>query len=296
MCLVLCLAASACDITEVTITELEPNVVVEAFANIRPAGGGTVIALLHGSIGVPDKDPNGPEAVVRVLAENGAEVLLTEAADNLCTYGEYPPDPADPRRCYIATLDPTFVQPSDRLVLQVDLVGGGRIDGGTQVPAAFELIQPSGGATCPVANGALGFVWTPSEGTWYYTTEVLLTGVAADLLSLGVQDPPDSVLFSAIAVSQSDTVVTWPDDFFMEGELDFASEVNTLVEEGMQPQWVALAYVAAMDANFTNWIRVGGFHPSGDVHIPSLRGAGTGVFGSSVVLEQRIAGSASGCN
>ena len=298
LCLLTGLTAGACELTEVTITELEPNVVVEAYANIRPAGGGTIIALLHGSVGIPGIDPDGPEAVVRVLAESGAEVTLAEAADEECIIGDAPPDPADPRRCYATTVDPSFVQPSDRLVLQVDVVGGGRIEGGTRVPAAFELIQPNGDGVCTVATGALDFIWTQSEGTWYYVTSIELSGIAPDLLSLGVRDPADSAIVSAIAVSQSDTVVTYPDDFFLDvysDDLGYTSELNSLIGEGMQPHWVASAYITGIDRNYTNWVRGGGFHPSGTIRIPSLRGAGTGVFGSSVVLEHRIAGSASGC-
>ena len=298
MCLALGLAAGACDLTEVTITELEPNVVVEAYAHIRPAGGGTIFALLHGSVGVPDKNPDGPEAVVRVLAEDGAAVLLAEAADELCIHGDVPPDAADPRRCYAATVNPSFVQPSDHLVLQVDVEGGGRIEGGTQVPAAFDLMQPNGGGVCTVATGALDFTWTQSEGTWYYVTSIELSGIAPDLLSLGVQDPVDSVIVSAIGVSQSDTAVVYPDDFFLdvdEDDFDYTAELNAVIDEGMQPHWVASAYITAIDRNYTNWIRGGGFHPSGTIRVPSLRGAGTGVFGSSVVLTQRIAGDPSGC-
>lgn len=298
MSLLLGLTVGACDLTEVTITELEPNVVVEAYAHIQSGGGGTIFALLHGSVGIPGQDPDGPEAVVRVLAENGTEVLLTEAADEECVYGDDPTDPADPRRCYAATVTPAFVQPSDRLVLQVDVVGGGRIEGGTQVPAEFELIDPNGGGACTVATGALDFIWTQSEGTWYYVTSMELSGIAPDLVSLGTEDPADTAIVSAIAVSQSDTVVTFPDDFFLDvysDDLGYTTELRAVVDEGIQPHWVASAYVTAIDRNYTNWVRGGGFHPSGTIRIPSLRGAGTGVFGSSVVLERRIAGSASGC-
>ncbi len=297
LCLLLCLSAGACELTEVTITEIEPNVVVEALARIRPEGGGTIIALLHGSVGAPGIDPDGPEATVRVLADDGAEVLLTEAADEACIYGDAPPDPADPRRCYVTTVDPGFVQPSDRLVLQVDLVDGGRIEGGTQVPETFEMVQPNGGA-CAVVAGALDFVWTQSEGTWYYVTTIELSGIASDLSALGVQNPVDSVVYSSIAVSQSDTAVAYPDDFFLdadEDDFDYTAALNTLVDDGIQPDWVASVYVTAADRNLTNWVRGGAFHPSGTVRIPSLRGAGTGFFGSNVVVGQRIAGDASGC-
>lgn len=297
LCLLLGLSAGACELTEVEITEIEPNVVIEAYAQIRPEGGGTIIVLLHGSVGVPGMDPDGPEATVRVLAEDGAEVLLPEAVDEECVYGDAPPDPADPRRCYSAAVDPSFVQPSDRLVLQIDLVDGGRIEGGTQVPGAFELVQPNGGA-CTVVTGALDFIWSQSEGTWYYVANVELSGIASDLMALGVQNPADSVVYSSIAVSQSDTVVAYPDDFFLdanEDDFDYTSALNTLVSDGIQSNWVAVVNVTAADRNLTNWVRGGGFHPSGTVRIPSLRGAGTGFFGSSVVLEQRIAGDASGC-
>jgi hypothetical protein len=294
MCLTLCVAAGACDLEEVAITGLEPSVVVEAFARIRPAGGGTIFALLHGSVGVPDQNPDGPEAVVRVLAEGGVEVLLSESPDEECTYGDEVPDPADPRRCYTATLDPSFVQPSERLVLQVDVVGGGRIEGGTQVPAAYGLVQPSDEA-CTVITGPVEFVWTSSDGTWVYFADILLTGIASDLESLGVESPSDSAAFDAARVSQNDTTVTFPDGFFITDDLDYPAELTTVVEAGMQPGWVAQTYITATDRNFANWIRDQVFHPSGTVRIPSLVGEGTGVFGSSVVLEQRIAGDPSGC-
>jgi hypothetical protein len=40
--------------------------------------------------------------------------------------------------------------------------------------------------------------------------------------------------------------------------------------------------VAAADRNYVNWVRGGNFNPSGLVRVPSVRGDGTGVFGSIV--------------
>jgi hypothetical protein len=119
--------------------------------------------------------------------------------------------------------------------------------------------------------------------------------VSTDLASLGVENPSDSAAFEAVRVSETDTTVTFPDGFFITDDLDYPAELTTVVEAGMQPGWVASTYVVAIDRNFANWIRDQGFNPSGTVRIPSLVGEGTGVFGSSVVLEQRIAGDPSGC-
>jgi len=59
--------------------------------------------------------------------------------------------------------------------------------------------------------------------------------------------------------------------------------------------WALGTANVAIDRNFANWIRDQVFHPGGTVRIPSLVGEGTGVFSSSVGLEERIAADASGC-
>ena len=286
------LVLGACDLTETSITEPLPNVVVEAYVRIHPGDNGFVFALIHGSVGVVGANPDGPEALVRVVAESGAEVVLTENP-GACFYGPGP-DP-DPRRCYAARLDPGFARPLDRLVLEVDVVGGGRIEGGTNVPGVFEWAQPGGGDACAVATGEVTLSWTQSENSWAYLADVLVEGLAPGLIALGVDNPSDTADFAGLTVSSADTAISFPEDFRNDDDFPYEQPLNTLMEGGMRPGWVASVYVVAIDRNFTNWVRQGVFNPSGTVRIPSLRGAGTGVFGSSVVLARRIAGSPNGC-
>lgn len=292
--LALSLVAGACDLTEVSLTEPEPNVVVEAYARILPAGGGSIFAFLHGSVGVIGANSHGPEALVRVVAENGTEVILDKAPTKQCTYGSSP-DP-DPGRCYAGTLAANFVRPSDRLVLKVDVLGGGLIEGGTTVPGSFGWTQPTGSEACMVTTGPVEFGWTPSDDTWAYIVDVMLTGVAPGLISLGVDNPSDSAVFNGLTISRDETTIAFPEDFSIDDGSDYEWPLARLVEDGIQPGWAMHAYVMAIDRNFTNWVRGdAGFNPSGIVRIPSLRGEGTGVFGSGVLLTRRIAGSPSGC-
>jgi len=46
----------------------------------------------------------------------------------------------------------------------------------------------------------------------------------------------------------------------------------------------AAVTIAAADRNYVNWERGGNFNPSGAVRVASIRGGGTGVFGSMVPL------------
>jgi hypothetical protein len=283
---------SACDLTETSITEPQANVVVEAFVRVYPGENGFAFALIHGSVGVPGANPDGPEALVRLVAESGAEVVLTQNP-RACIHGPGP-EP-DPRRCYAARLDPGFARPLDRLVLEVDVVGGGRIEGGTVVPGAFEWAQPSGGDACAVATGEVMLSWTQSENSWAYLADVLVEGLAPGLTALGVENPLDEASYAGLTVTSADTAISFPEDFSSDDDFYYEQPLSDLIEGGMQPGWIAEVWVVAIDRNFTNWVRQGVFNPSGNVRIPSLRGAGTGVFGSSVVLERRIAGSPDGC-
>jgi len=124
---------------------------------------------------------------------------------------------------------------------------------------------------------------------------MMLSGVGAPLSALGVVDPADSLALFGVTVSRSDTAIGFPEDFQIDDDIDYELPATQVIEGGLGAGMAARAYVAAIDRNTTNWIRDQVFNPSGQVRIPSLRGDGTGVFGSSVVIERRLASAPSGC-
>src|SRR6056297_3052188 len=97
---------------------------------------------------------------------------------------------------------------------------------------------------------------------------------------------PYTTLFRS--VSAADTTIGFPAEFgvFDRGSIDtdIAVRLQRRIPEGVASD----VAITAVDRNYTNWVRGGNFNPSGQVRIPSVRGQGTGYFGSSVVREFQI--------
>jgi len=68
---------------------------------------------------------------------------------------------------------------------------------------------------------------------------------------------------------------------FDRGSID--QDVAVRLQRGIPGGLVTNVAITAVDRNYTNWVRGGNFNPSGQVRIASVRGEGTGYFGSSVV-------------
>ena len=62
---------------------------------------------------------------------------------------------------------------------------------------------------------------------------------------------------------------------------DLDSDLAVRLQRGLPVGASAEVSITAVDRNYVNWQRGGNFNPSGVVRVPSLRGAGTGVLGST---------------
>ena len=65
-------------------------------------------------------------------------------------------------------------------------------------------------------------------------------------------------------------------------------DVAVALQRGLPDSTSALVTVTAVERNWVNWARGGTFNPSGQVRVPSVRGDGTGVFGSALIRAFRV--------
>jgi len=95
----------------------------------------------------------------------------------------------------------------------------------------------------------------------------------------------DALKLQGLAISAADTSIVFPRQFGLFERADLDNELAVLLQQGLPAGVVARVEVAALDRNYTNWVRQGTFNPSGLVRIPSLAGDGTGVFAAYVTDE-----------
>jgi hypothetical protein len=101
---------------------------------------------------------------------------------------------------------------------------------------------------------------------------------------VGIDVTEDPLVLLGLSISREDTTIVFPGEFgvFDRGDLD--RDLLAFLQRGLPAGASASVVVTAGDRNYVNWVRGGGFNPSGQVRLPSLSGiGGTGVFGSQVV-------------
>lgn len=91
------------------------------------------------------------------------------------------------------------------------------------------------------------------------------------------------MLLFGLSISNQDTTVLFPSEFGLFQRFDEGLTAALIaIQTGLPPGVVADVTVAAADRNYVNWERGGNFNPSGLIRVASIRGAGTGTFGSLV--------------
>ena len=278
---------SGCALTEVTVTEAEDVVIVEAQLTVNLEDDGTdrldVYAYLHRTLSARRAD-EVEGATVRVSGASGGVVHL-ELADSggaCLTYDEDEPN-EDVGSCYAASASPSPFAPREIVELQVVLAGGGTLTGVSQIPDAFSFIglsQEDGQCRLePDTN--YRFRWTEAAGTWSYLSDAWIEGLPEALAGRDVE-APDSLYLTGFAIGEKDTDVLFPDEY---GLFDFGEEADAellrILDDGLpRGSWAEVAF-AATDRNWVNWARGGNFNPSGIIRIPSVFGDGTGFFGTA---------------
>ncbi|HEX6558784.1 MAG TPA: hypothetical protein VF021_04960, partial [Longimicrobiales bacterium] len=185
--------------------------------------------------------------------------------------------------CY--TTDPAVraeISAGETYSLRITLADGAVLTGTTHVPGDFRITRPAA-ATCALpARDTLTIQWTSAPGTWVYAAETSLRGLRPYFAQQNI-DVDDPLRLFGLSASAQDTTILFPTEFglFQRFDVDL-TEVLAALQDGLPASVVADVVVAAADRNYVNWERGGDFNPSGAIRIPSIRGAGTGVFGSLV--------------
>lgn len=273
LALAIALVAGACDIQEITLAESEDIVIAEI--TLR-AGDSVQTALLHRTLqnGMPGP---APAAEIRIRNRSGTELTFAPGALDRCAL-----DPAITGRCYVSAGNYPIIA-GETYTLRIELADGGVMTGTTTVPQPFQLLRPTA-ATCNLApNTTFEIAWTQSPNAWVYVSETLLFGLSAALAAQGITLEDDPLRLFGLSLSDRDTTVVFPTGFGLFQRFDSElTKALVAIQNGLPPGIAAQVLVAAADRNYVNWERGGNFNPSGLVRVASIRGDGTGVFGSIV--------------
>ena len=277
---------AGCTLTEITTAAAEDIVVVEALVQRRGEANPTpsrISVFLHRTVqgeGGLSEPVDGAE--VQVVRPGGAVIDLRPADRNQCVVSA----PINGTgSCYVSgAAEARAVQPGERLELRVRTARGEAIEAVSVVPGAFDLATADDAATCRVdPDDPLEVVWSASEGAWSYLNEIEIGGLPDALPDLGDIEIPDPLFLLGLSISATDTTIVAPNEFGILDRFDLDQPLALELQEGFPSGSRATISISAVDRNYVNWVRSGGFNPSGQVRVPSVRGDGTGFFGTGVV-------------
>lgn len=280
------IALGGCELSQVTLAESRDVVVAEVMIQVGQTSN-RVAGFLHRSRteGVAG---TVPDADVRITTARGDVIQLLQTGVEECLILPERTDPV-PGTCYEAgPLESLRLGPGDSLALTVDLADGSRLTGETVIAGDFEIRSPLHPACALPPGETREILWTSSEGAWAYVNETRIEGLRNALAGRGVDVETDPLDLLGVSVSAADTTIVFPSEFGVFERFDLDRELAILLQEGLPAGTSAIVLVAAADRNWVNWVRGGDFNPSGEIRVPSIRGDGTGVFGSVVVRSVRF--------
>lgn len=266
---------SGCDLRVITIEEPEEMVVVELLLR---ADDPEQFAWLHRTGGSSDR--RVPDAHIVVSSAQGA-IEFSPISVSSCLEDR----PADELAgsCYVALTDTLRIEPGSTYQLRITLPGGKTLTGVTTVPEQFAIREPADRVCSVEPHTNFELVWTQSATAWIYAAETELVGIRPPLQLIGIDVPRDPLPLFGLSAARNDTSIALPREFGLFNRFDpDVTEALVVLQQGLPPGVVARTHIAAADRNYVNWVRGGSFNPSGTVRIPSVFGAGTGVFGSLV--------------
>lgn len=279
------LASASCELAEITVAPTEPVLVVDALLQLVEDDEARILVVLHRTLGSSSADVTG--ATVTLRFEDGEFLQVPERMDDGPCISTGPPDGAG--TCYQIAVSGLRFEAGARIDLDVRTAEGERLEGFTTVPGPFDWVRPTegDGPGSPVCVQPpwtpLPLEWTRSEGAWAYLAEVEIAGIRNALALEGIEILEDPLYLLGLSVSAGDTTITLPTEFGLFDRFDLDRDVAVALQRGLPVRTLSTVTVAAVDRNFVNWVRGGNFNPSGTVRIPSVRGDGTGFFGSSRV-------------
>ncbi|MFO7893269.1 MAG: DUF4249 family protein [Longimicrobiales bacterium] len=278
------MASAACELTSVEEIEPEDVVVVEAY--LRP--GGTQEVFVHRTLPGQDGSLRVDGATVELVGADGrggerrSRLQVTNTTEECASPAALLGGPAG--TCYLGLFS---ASPNQEYGLEVTTADGRRLEGTTTMPGDFGIRVPTAD-TCSLETDRLDITWTQAEGAWSYQVVARFTGLAEGLAALGVEDPPDELELTGLAIGRADTTIVFPNEFGVFDRFTMDPAVLLALQQGLPGGASADIVVAAGDENFVNWVRGGNFNPSGQVRVPSIVGDGTGVFGSLVTRRVTV--------
>jgi len=273
------LATTGCELQEVTVVDIEDVLVAEVFVNIHqdPAED-EIVAVVHRTLqpGVTYADLATTE--ITVTRDDGLTVVLALQEYDRCISTAF----GDPGLCFAADSDELAdLGPGDLLEVDVAFSDGRSLQGATRIPGTFELQGIP--EVCRIAPDDLMTVrWTSSEGAWAYLNETSIRNLPDALAREGIEFDKHPLYLLGLSISDDDTSIVFPAEFGVFNRFDLDQDVALRLQRGLPDPADAEVAITAIDRNYVNWVRGGTFNPSGQVRVPSLRGDGTGVFGSTV--------------
>ena len=287
---VLSSALAACELTEVTIVDFSEVLVVEAYATVaEDPSNNSLRIFMHGA--APGSSPGSQtfdDVRVAVVDGGGVEALLPLASIEECA--AIRPEGAT-GSCFAADqgLAATY-EAGEMLTLDVRLPDGRALSGSTTIPGSFEVAGAADVCLVP-PDTRLSLRWTRSADARAYASEALILGLPEALASEGI-DAPDTLYLVGLSISESDTTISFPDQFGVFDRFDLERDLSVRLQSGIPEGVLSEVAITALDQNQTNWLRGGNFNPSGAVRVPSLSGDGSGVFGSAVTRRFTVRSSA----
>ncbi|HUP89821.1 MAG TPA: DUF4249 family protein [Longimicrobiales bacterium] len=276
------LLASACTIQDVEVAEPVDMVVAEIMLR---AGDARQTAVLHRTVtGAVDSANAVLGARVEVTSAGGQAVVFTQAADSICIVPRQDSRGLIRGTCYATPVAPRYnVLAGETYSLRITLPDGGVMTGSTKVPADFRMLRPTA-TTCSVPiDRTFNIEWTASSDAWVYASGGLFRGLRTALAARGIPLDDEPLRLFGLSISNRDTSVVFPTEFGLFQRFDEdKTAALAAIQGGLPDNVTADIIIAAADRNYVNWERGGNFNPSGAVRIASIRGAGTGVFGSLV--------------
>ena len=266
------LLITACELQEVTLVESEDVIIAEI--TLR-AGDPVQTALMHRSLkdgaSLPVRD-----ARIEITNTRGAVLSFVEAGASDCSINAL-------GTCYTSANSNYAIVPGETYTLRIQTSDGRTLTGVTRVPSDFRITRPAA-PVCTLAPGTTFRVeWSSSANAWVYISELVIHGLQPYLTSLGIGLTEDPLRLFGLSISNRDTTVLFPTEFgvFQRFDPDLTKAL-VAIQHGLPPGVVTEVTIAAADRNYVNWERGGNFNPSGLVRVPSIRGDGTGTFGSIV--------------
>ncbi|HSL69705.1 MAG TPA: hypothetical protein VK864_05655, partial [Longimicrobiales bacterium] len=211
----------------------------------------------------------------------GAVAVFAQVTDTMCIIPR-PDTQESTGSCYASAPGALVIEP-DRtyeLLIQVDQQ---MLTGTTTVPGDFRIIRPQASSCSIAAQSNFEIMWARSDRAWVYAGETILYNIRSALAPYSIPLDRDPLRLFGLALSSADTTIAFPKEFGLFDRLDEnLTEALAFLQRGLPAGVSAEVVIAAADRNYVNWERGGNFNPSGQVRIPSIRGDGTGVFGSLV--------------